>query len=258
MTTLLSPASRIDGEKSLVRNVPQSNGEMRKVDLWGEVVSVDSKYLESIMNLASTDADYSLLDFITGIEYQGFNREFYIKFALSKMSVSTFARFAVLGAVRGSNFKKVIDTCEKMPQDLVNSYDSLGFVRTPKKKVDLTVLRCTTSIPHWCAYWMQTSSQPPKVQGSNCPAALQFPAAASLPMSREVRMAHLDFCLKFSSLLPKGAFNFNIYRTAMNNAIEVSMIPNVVLALLGVKADSESHVLTEKEVEAYSTQLVKV
>jgi len=255
--SLLAANTRIEGEKSLVRNVPAKDGKVRKVDLWSEVISVDHKYLESIMQLASTDGDYSLLDFIAGVEYQGFNREFYIKHALSKMSVSTFARFAVLGAIRGSNFKKIIDTCEKMPQDLINSFDSLGFVKTPKKKVDLTILRCTTSIPHWCSYWILTSNQPAKIPNTQCPASLQFPAAASLPMSKDIRMAHLDFCVKFSALLPGGTFNFNIYRTAMANIIAVSAIPNAVLATLGIKADSESHKLTDSEAEAFTTQLVK-
>jgi len=248
---------RVENSPSLIRASPKDS--TKTLDFWSGVFNgVGSEQLDTILKLAATDEAYGLTDFIRGVEYQGFDREFYIRHALSKMSVSVFSRFAVIGALRGSNFKKIIESCETMPPDLVKAF-SLGFVKTPKKKTDLTILRCTACIPHWCAYWFIKSGTSAKIPRSECPTALQFPGAASLPMSKKVRMAHLQFCSEFSKLLPGGNFNLNIYITAYNNAIPVSSIPLEVLSVLGVQASSESYRLSEVDVREFdnSTAVTK-
>jgi len=241
---------RVENKPALVRIHPKD--PKKTLDFWTGVFNgLGSEQLDTILKIATKDEAYNLTEFIRGIEYQGFDREFYIRHALSKMSVSVFSRFAVIGALRGSNFKKIIESCETMPADLIKAFDSLGFVKTPKKKTDLTILRCTACIPHWCAYWFIKSGTAAKIARSECPPSLQFPGAASLPMSKKVRMAHLQFCSDFSKLLPGGNFNLNIYITAYNNAIPVSAIPLEVLSVLGVQASSESYRLSETDVREF-------
>ncbi|QNQ74050.1 NC [Plasmopara viticola lesion associated mycobunyavirales-like virus 4] len=244
---------KIPGEGSLVREISG-----KRVDLWNDAnIKIDVQRLERALSAAKVDANYDLLSFIKNIEYQGFDREFYIKHALTKMSVSVFIRFAIIGAIRGSKFEKISQTCEQMPSDLMSAYTTCSFISaTPKKKTDLTILRNTASIPHWCAYWMWKSGTVKKVPDSACPPCLQFPGAASLPMSRSVRLQHLDFSSKFSSLLPGGRFNMNIYMTAYRNTIPIDSIPQEILEFLGVSSNSESHVLSDEEIGTYSKAMV--
>jgi hypothetical protein len=253
----ITDLARVDGRGELVRKTKNLKGEEIIVDFWNDVVRFDSSKLEVLLTIAKSSADYDMTLFIRAIEYQGFDREFFIKFALSKMPVSVFCRFAILGAIRGSNFSRITETCESMPQDLITGFSSYGFIKTPKKKTDLTILRCTASIPHWCAFYMLTAGVEKKIKTQNCHAALQFPGAASLPMSRQVRLDHASFCAAFSSILPGGQFKSSIYLTAMGNPIPINDIPTELLAILEVKSASESYLLTEDDVKGYSTQITK-
>jgi len=243
---------RIEGKPALNRLRTSSNGTEVETDFWNAVVNgLNDSTLTRILMISQADSAYDMTGFIRGIEYQGFDRLFYIKHALSKMSVSVFCRFAVIGAIRGSNFQKISETCDNMPGDLTSAYNTLGIVKTPKKRTDLTILRNTASIPHWCAYWSNKANIEKKIPSSNCNAALQFPGAASLPMSQSVRRDHLKFCVEFSRLLPGGRFNMNIYLVAMKNEIPVKDIPQEVLNLLELSANTESYRLTENEITEY-------
>jgi hypothetical protein len=250
----ITEAKRADGRGALSRIVKDKSGNDAIVDFWNDVTKLDAAKLEAVMQIAKSESDYDLTSFIRGIEYQGFDRLFYIKHALSLMSVSLFCRFAILGAIRGSNFTKIVDKCEHMPSDMTTAHASLGFVKTPKKRADLTILRCTASIPHWCAFYLQKAAVEKKMQ-EDCHAALQFPGAASLPMSRDVRIKHLNFCVAFSSLLPGGSFSLTIYMTAMNSLIPITDIPPEVLSLLGVSSITESYTLTSDDQNVYGRQV---
>jgi len=245
---------RADGRGALTRIAKDKDGNDAIVDFWNDITKLDAVKLEAVLSIAGGESDYDLTLFIRGIEYQGFDRLFYIKHSLSLMSVSLFCRFAVLGAIRGSNFTKISEKCERMPSDMTTVYTSLGFVKTPKKRIDLTILRCTASIPHWCAFYLQKAKVAKKIEDS-CPAPLQFPGAASLPMSREVRIQHLNFCVAFSALLPGGSFSLTIYMTAMSAQIPVSDIPVEVLPLLKVSSETESYKLTSDDQNAYGKQV---
>lgn len=241
---------------SLRRIVKAKDGSDRIFDFWSEVAGISALDLENLMKVAVQDSNYDMTAFIRAIEYQGFDRLFYIKHCLGKMSVSMFCRFAVLGSIRGSNFKRIVDTCEGVPQDMITTFSSIGFVKTPSKRTDITILRCTASIPHWCAYYLQKALVEKKITSSDCPAPIQFPGAASLPMSQSVRMQHIRFCVAFSSLLPGGAFKPTIYRTAMTNLIPVADIPNEILTVLGVSSNGESYKITDDDLKPFSAQMV--
>jgi hypothetical protein len=256
MTSVLNlrELPQAEGGGSLRRITKDKEGHDAIVDFWNDITKFESTKLEVVLRLAKVDKTYDLTSFIRSVEYQGFDREYYIKLCLSKMSISVFCRFAVLGAIRGSNFKKISETCERMPADLVEAFKDVGFVKTPKKRDHITILRCTSSIPHWCALYLAKAHVEKKIP-MECPAALQFPGAASLPMSKEIRLAHLKFCITFSSVLPGGTFKMTIYITAMSNMIPLSDIPEEVVTLLKVSSESESYKLTSEDVSTFDKQL---
>jgi len=265
----IQPGAQVSGSTFSVGSLPESTlvsgkpKHVRKIsgkqyDLWGSVFpGTKSDRLEAILRMDPAYTSENIGYFIQSIEYQGFDREFYISHALTKMSVEVFSKFAVLGALRGSNFKKITDTCEHMPEQLTTSFSSCGFVKQPKRRTDLTILRCTASIPHWCSYWFLTNSAPKKIPTSKCHAALQYPGAASLPMSRSVRLEHMQFSEEFSMLLPGGAFNINIYLTAAKNQIPIKDVPAEVLVILGISSGSDSYMITEDDTSKYTKAIVK-
>lgn len=250
----LDKLPRVTGEGSLTRKAKGTDGKDTTVDFWREVTRLNETGLNTILKLAALDKEYDLTDFIRGIEYQGFNRAQYIKFACSVMSISLFCRFALLGSIRGSNFKRISETCEDLPSDMTAAFERLGFVKTPKKKNDLTILRCTASIPHWCAFHMLRANVTDSII-DGCHPALQFPGAASLPMSKEVRINHVKYCVAFSALIPGGQFKPSIYATAMSNTIPVADIPSEVLAILQVSSSSESYLLPPDVLNEYGSQV---
>jgi hypothetical protein len=252
-TTLGLGGKAIEGKPGYLRDI---NG--KEINTWETVMAnMSADKLEGVLQAAKADTTHLMIAFIKDIEYQGFNREFYIKNALTMMTVSEFSRFALLGAIRGSKFEKIAENCESMPRDLISAYSRCKFISgKPKKRADLTLLRNAASIPHWCAYWMLQSATGAKIQGSDCPSCLQFPGAASLPMSRDVRIKHLNFCVQFSSLLPGGKFSMSIYMTAYNNPIPVDRIPQDLQTVLGVSKDSQAHKLAPDEVAQFNSSLV--
>jgi hypothetical protein len=247
------PVKAGPGPLTIVKTQPDG-GEVT-LSLWTDIIrGLGAEGLCSALEQAKVIHD--LTDFIRGIEYQGFNRDIYIKHALTKMSVKYFIEFAIIGAIRGSNFGKIKDKCLSMPAYLVEAHTDLPMKKKPNKSTDLTILRNTASIPQWCAYWMARASVEKKLPASDCPAALQFPGAASLPMSKTVRIHHINFCQAFSALLPGGQFNFNIYLTAYSTPIPLGQIPAELLPTLGVGSSSDSYRLTEEEQKQYGSAMV--
>jgi hypothetical protein len=240
--TVLGIGSSVRGKPSLIRSI---NG--KEIDFWNQVVSMKMKALESALSVAAVDSTYDMKDFIEGIMYQGFDRELYISTALEKISVKHFCQFAIIGAVRGSDFQKIIEKSLNVPADLVSAHSSAGFIRKPKKKTDLTILRCTASIPHWVSYWLLKAGVGKKIPNKDCHSIFQFPAAAAIPMSRQNRLEHLEFCDAFSSLLPGGSFNVNIYTTMFANMISVDSVPAEVLSIAGVSSMSEANQIGASE-----------
>lgn len=257
-TVIGLPGMRFKEENSLIMIGKDSEGKDKEINLFESVFSggsVGSVKLEQFLNYVHLVGKLNFADFIEGISYQGFNREFYIRAALAKVSVSVFCRFAILGAVRGSNFSKIVDSCLVMPQDLITLHNNGIIIKKAKKKDDLTILRFTASIPHWVAFWLFTVNYPKKIDTEDCPGWLQFPGAASLPMSKEVRLQHISFCKAFSALLPGGTFNGNIYFTAYSNPIPKKDLPKMIKEGLGI-GEAPGGEITQEEVRAQAIMAV--
>lgn len=173
------------------------------------------------------------------VRYQGFNRHDFLKFALKSMSPSTMIKVAMIGAVRGSNFKKISET-PTLPQDVKSLMDSGTILnRKATKSSDITLTRCTAALPQWSAYALLKAQVPGRIARIDMHDCLQFPAAGSLPMNAKVRAAHIEFSAKFSKLIG-GSFKATIYKAMYMDAVPVSGIHADLLAILGVQSDRDA------------------
>lgn len=236
------------------------DGSDLKVNVFENVFSggeLTERKFELVLNYLHRVGKLNFQEFIEGISYQGFNRIEYIKSSLKKVSVSVFCRFAILGAIRGSNFDKIKETCLVMPNDLAALVSGGQIVKKAKRRDDMTILRFTASIPHWVAFWLFSVDIPKKIESEECPGWLQFPGAASLPMGKKQRLQHISFCKAFSSLLPGGDFKGTIYFVAYSNPIPEADIPSIIKDQLGIgKDDKTSGEMTRKEVQDSVTMAV--
>jgi hypothetical protein len=236
------------------------DGQEVRVDVFESVFTggeLSARKLELILNYLHFKGLLNFGDFVEGISYQGFNRSEYISSSLKRVNVSVFCRFAILGAIRGSNFDKIKESCLNMPADLSSLVGRGDIVKKPRKKNDMTILRFTASIPHWVSFWLFQVDVPKKIESEDCPGWLQYPGAASLPMGKKQRLQHISFCKAFSTLLPGGSFNGNIYFVAFSNQIPLSDVPSILKEHLGVgPQDSGSGEISRKEVQDAVTMTV--
>jgi hypothetical protein len=177
--------------------------------------------------------------FIDNIKYQGFNRDEFIRSSIARISASQMLRLALMGAIRGANFDKISRSSAAIDGDLSRLASSGTIKRTARRADDITILRCTSAIPQWAAYYMSQVGVVKKLPGIQCPAFLQFPAAASLPMSGQLRHAHVQFSIQFSKVIG-GIFNENIYMAMFNNQLSMSEIPDQIRMHLGINSEEES------------------
>lgn len=245
--------NRLDG---VTLSITRNDGTVMQSNIWSDVIAgTNAVMLHRFITAISQTDTFDAHGFINNIQYQGFDREYYIKAALKKVSISIFLRFAILGAVRGSNFKKITDTCLDMPQDLQNIYSTGIIVKKASKKDELTILRFTASVPQWCAYYMHSASIEKKIPNEECPGWLQFPGAASLPMSEDLRKQHIKFSISFSKLLPGGSFSETIYLTAYNNMIPMAEIPQALMLQMGVRNLADARTMDNAAISRYAAAL---
>lgn len=221
-------------EPAAPRTPPKSGGS---TDYFNNTISgATADQVNKIINQYIKQFDANT--FIDGIKYQGFNREDYIKTSMSKITPHQMLRLALMGAIRGANFEKIIKSSSAVETDLVELVSRKVLVRAAKKSEDITILRCTAAIPHWVALFMGRCGVPKKF-GLACPNALQFPAAGSLPMSPRIRAAHVQFSIHFSRVIG-GTFNENIYMAMFNNQVPLIEIPDELKIVLEANSDQES------------------
>jgi len=208
----------------------------------------DYKELFEIISAGVTELDLAAI--YEQVRYQGFNRHDYLKAALKVMSASTMIKVAMIGAVRGSNFKKIAET-PSLPNDVKALMDSGVIInRKAEKTSDVTITRCTAALPEWSAYAMMIAKVPGRISGIDMNDCLQFPAAGSLPMNKKVRIAHIEFSSKFSRLIG-GAFKATIYKAMYNDTVSISAIHPDLLPILGVRDDRDGVVDIDQLLKDY-------
>lgn len=233
---VFSPRRSLDDGRSIVGS---SVGE--PMDLFNRTLNNISPNRLHLL-IKSVHQTIPMQQYIDNISYQGFNRHEFIKSALKQITPSQFLRLAVMGAIRGSNFSKIENSCINIDNDIVVLVRNQTISKTAKRKSDITILRCTASIPQWSSFFLLSSSVPPKLTTSQLHPCLQYPAAASLPMSAAIRQLHVDFCVQFSKVI-NGKFNANIYMAAFNNQIPMEEIPSELITQLGAQSAEQSRLV---------------
>jgi hypothetical protein len=149
-------------------------------------------------------------------QFKGFDPERY-KQIVSKDEMKLTLEIAVAGAMMGSNWKK-------QNMSVQNSLRALGYTEdwTIDKANAKTILRTTNVFANYVVAIIgkNESLLQERFPGKGLPKALQFPGAAALSMGQNCRAMHIEFCKHFSSLLPQGSFNAEIYEAMSKNKLQ--------------------------------------
>jgi len=191
-------------------------------------VSASLSSLSSLIQAAKLD----LKDFSDDLEYSGFDRERIAKLCGERFGPRGTAKLILVGVKRGTRIDKILKTCVKVDKDLKAWVDS-GDLKTGGKGPDtVSIGRILACFPDCAVYIGLLFAVKGKFSIPNCHPAIQFPAAASLPMSPVVRAAHITFCKQFGALI-KSPFNPDYYKIAFSSMLSISVLSKEVLAVLG-------------------------
>lgn len=202
--------------------------------------SVDIMNLESFQKILDS-VDLDLQDFSDGMAYLGFDKNKIARLAAMKLGGMRTIKFLMLGGMRGTNLKKIIEKSVTVDADIKECYDKELVKSNGSGPNDLTVGRLLAVFPEMTAYYLDKHKVPKKLHECPCPASLQFPAAAGLPMSSLVRTQHIEFAVRFSILISKDKkFHPKYYRAAFAGQLDSKRLAPSVKALVGNPSSDES------------------
>jgi hypothetical protein len=185
--------------------------------------------------------EVDLSQFSNDMSYLGFDKNKIAKMAAEKLGAFRTVKLCLLGGMRGTNLGKILDKSVKVDADIKKVYDEQKIKSNGSGPNDLTMGRLMATFPEITAHYMDKNSVPKKLTESACPAALQFPAAAGLPMSHTVRLQHAEFAVKFAFLISGDKkFHVTYYKAAFNGQQLVKRLSQSVNLLCGSPTDSDS------------------
>lgn len=203
----------------------------------GEIEVPSLEHFQKILDAVEMD----LKDFSDDMAYSGFDKNKVAKLAAINLGAVKTVKFCLLGGMRGTNLKKIIDKSAKVDPDVAKAYKDGKIKSNGTGSEDLTMGRLMATFPEIVAHYLKKHSVPKKLSVDPCPAALQFPAAAGLPMSASVRMLHMEFAIQFSFLISKdGKFYPQYYKAAFTGQQETKRLSSVVSEICGKPTDAES------------------
>lgn len=179
------------------------------------------------------DHHEELLGFLRLGLFKGFHRESVMDAAFKSLSFQAIFVIATLTALRGpvkvatdKDIGQIPVTTNTGSRKTINALYNEKVLSQEKSRAkelgrrSLTAGRICSAFADLAAYGMLLLSQngliTKRVEDNALPAWMQFTQAASLPMSRDWRMAHIDFCKKFSAII-KGTFSATIYAQQSSN-----------------------------------------
>lgn len=187
--------------------------------------------------LKGTEMDLST--FVENMSYNGFNKQEYGRLFAKAIGARRLVKVLVLGAMRGTNLKKIISKSVKVDTDIKKMYDK-GLIKSNGKDYgDLTVGRALACFPEVACHYLVRERVPKKILGSPCSAALQFPAAAGIPMTALVRSNHIAFSIEFSRLIGSKP-EIQYYMAGFNGQCSIDDVSDVVKVECGSPSDEES------------------
>lgn len=203
-----------------------------------EEINVPSlEHFQRILDSVELD----LGDFSDDMSYSGFDKNKIAQLAASRLGAMRTVKFCLLGGMRGTNISKILGKSKKVDEDISKAWKSGKILSNGTGPEDLTLGRLMATFPEITAHYMHKHGVVKKLTDDICDAALQFPAAAGLPMNHTVRMMHLEFSIRFSFLISRDKkFYPQYYRAAFNGQQEVRRLSSDVSRLCGNPTDQES------------------
>lgn len=180
--------------------------------------------------------EIDLTAFKEEMSYLGFDKQKIARLAAKNLGPKLTIKLLYLGSMRGTNLQKILSKSVKVDKDVKKAYDAKRILSGGSGANDLTMGRLMGTFPEIAAFYALRHPFAKKIEEQDCDSALQWPAAASLPMSSEVRVEHIRFCKSFSELIG-SKFEERFYIAAFNGQLSVSRLDPTVLKLCGNPSD---------------------
>lgn len=203
-----------------------------------DVPSLDVASLEDFQKILDS-GELDLTAFQENMSYLGFDKERIAKLAGKKLGPKLVIKLLYLGTMRGTNLSKILQKSVKVDSDVKSAYDSKKVLAGGRGADDLTMGRLMGTFPEIAAFYAIKYPFGKKVDDVDCPASLQWPAAASLPMSSQIRSQHVAFSIRFSQLIG-STFEPKFYKAAFNGQLSTARLDPSVLLTCGSPTDAES------------------
>lgn len=203
----------------------------------GEIDVPTLEHFQKILDSVEPD----LAEFSNDMAYSGFDKSKMAKLAARQLGAFLTVKLCLLGGMRGTNLRKILDKSKKVDEDIRNAFKNNKILSQGSAAEDLTMGRLMATFPEITAHYMNKYNVPKKLMSDTCPAGLQFPAAAGLPMNHTVRLQHMEFSVKFSFLISQDKkFHCLYYRAAFNGQQEMKRLSNDIQRIVGNPTDAES------------------
>jgi len=202
-----------------------------------EITVTSLEHFQKILD--STEID--LKEFSNDMAYSGFDKNKIAKMAATRLGAKRVVKLCLLGGMRGTNLKKILSKSQKVDSEISEAYRTGKILSNGSGPEDLTMGRLMATFPEIVGHYLLKTQCAKKLSNDPCHAALQFPAAAGLPMTHTVRMQHLEFSIKFSFLISQDKkFYAQYYRAALNGQQEVKRVSNELQVVCGNPTNQES------------------
>jgi hypothetical protein len=208
-----------------------------EVSKYFDLDSVDLEFSQ-IQKILLT-AEFDLTNFIGDMSFSGFDKSRIARLAAKQLGPRLLLKLLVLAAMRGTNLKKILEKSMNPDPKIKEAFEKKKVLSGGKGKDDVTMGRILSCFPEVAAYKLMEYKLPAKIVTSTCPACIQFPAAAALPMSATVRAQHIKFCKDFSRLI-KSKFEETYYLAAFNGGCDFRRVDGDLKAVLGNPTEASS------------------
>jgi len=170
------------------------------------------KWLKSIYDTKLISVD-ELLTIYESLRYVGFDRDQMLLKLEEKCGQPKLAIELIIGcSMRGPQaMSKIKLSNGKTPSEM-------GIPGSGKNGTnEISCQRISAATADVAAYYLKVLDYPKRIPSLSCPGWLQFPSAGSIRLPESLRQQHVEFSMKFSSLIG-GVFNEQIYQQMVMNA----------------------------------------
>jgi len=179
-----------------------------------EVKSEDKNYSEWKTQLYAVQEvkDEEIADWYETYKYKGFEREMVLKALREKViDIRTAQQIIMVCGMQGPQRAALVKLANG------RTIASYGIPASGQKgSTGISCQRITAATADLCAYLLKKVDVPKRLPVA-LPGWLQFPSAGSITLPDDLRVQHLDFARRFSTVIG-GVFNEQIYQQMVNNS----------------------------------------